>query len=516
VTPVYATMAAVPRREGRIRMKWGNTVALVVVAAAIVFVLGAWPGSARADEPGLSVQVSDTPSGQAMPPGFVGVSFEYKALHLYTGRDPDNVNPVLISLLRGINPQQAPVLRIGGNSTDQTWWPVRGVIAPGGVNYALTKGWLRTTKALAAALGAHLIMGINLATLRPSLAAAEARSILQGIGSSYVQALEIGNEPDLYPIFAWYRDRRGRVVYSRPRSYSFNSYLKEFSRWRAALPTTPLAGPAFSSVSWMGGLDQFLKSEPAVHVATFHRYPLRGCDNDPTSPLFASPANLMLDQASSGLAQQVAPYVAVAHSDGSQFRLDELNSASCRGRFGLSDAQASALWALDTLFNLAAVGVDGVNIHTLPGAAYEPFTFTHRGSTWSAFVHPIYYGLMMFAQAFPPGAQLLPVTAPAGNVKVWATLGSDGHTRVVLINKQDAGPLQVSVQLAGAQTDATALALQAPSLSSVSGVTLGGQTFGQSTTTGTLPGALQTTTVSSQGGSYSVELPPASALLLTR
>jgi hypothetical protein len=74
----------------------------------------------------------------------------------------------------------------------------------------------------------------------------------------------------------------------------------------------------------------------------------------------------------------------------------------------------------------------------------------------------------------------------------------------------------VSVQLAGAQTDATALALQAPSLSSVSGVTLGGQTFGQSTTTGTLPGALQTTTVSSQGGSYSVELPPASALLLTR
>jgi hypothetical protein len=510
-------MPAVRRREGRIGLLRRRTPRLTIATVATALaLLAAAPGLASADETDVSAQVGDTPSGQTMPTGFVGISFEYKAMHVYTGRDPTHVNPVLVQLLRGINPEQPPVLRIGGDSTDQTWWPVRGVIPPGGVNYALTKGWLRTTQALASALGARLIMGIDLATLRPALAATEARAILQGIGSQYIQALEVGNEPDLYPIFAWYRDRRRRVVFARPQSYSFADYLKDFARWRAALPNVPLAGPGLSSVTWMGGLDQFLAAEPSVDVVTFHRYPLRGCTIDKTSPQFASVANLMLDQASSGLAQQVAQYVTVAHAHGAQFRLDELNSASCRGRFGASNTAASALWALDALFNLAAVGADGVNIHTLPGAPYEPFTFTRRGSTWSAFVHPIYYGLMLFAQAFPPGAQLLPVTEPPGPVKVWATLGSDGHTRVVLINKQNATPASVILQLTGYQTDMTATTLQAPSLNSVIGVTLAGQTFGLTTTSGVLPGTPQTSTVSSQGDSYTVQVPPASAILLTR
>jgi hypothetical protein len=514
--PQVCDDAAVRRTEGRIRLLPGWTPRVAIAtAASVLALLAAMPGAASADEPDVSAQVGAAPSGQQMPPGFVGISFEYKAMHAYTGRDPTHVNPVLVQLLRGLSPQQAPVLRIGGDSADQTWWPVRGVIPPGGVNYALTKGWLRTTQALASALGARLIMGINLATLRPALAAAEARSILQGIGSQDIQALEIGTEADLYPIFAWYRDRRRRVVFARPRSYSFADYLKDFAHWRAALPDVPLAGPAFASTSWMGGLDQFLSAEPSVDVVTFHRYPLQGCTIDKASPQFTSVANLMLDQASAGLAQQVAPYVTIAHAHGDQFRLDELNSASCRGRFGASNTAASALWALDTLFNMAAVGVDGVNIHTLPDAPYEPFTFTRRGGTWSAFVHPIYYGLMLFAQAFPPGAQLLPVTEPPGPVKVWATLGSDGHTRIVLINKQRI-PSSVTLQLPGAPTDLTATALQAPSLNAVIGVTLAGQTFGLTTTTGVLPGVPQTSTVSSQGGSYTVQVPPASAILLTR
>jgi hypothetical protein len=509
-------MPAVRRREGRIGSLRGRIPRFAVATvASVLALLAPVPRAAGADETEVSAQVGDTPAGQQMPTGFVGVSFEYKAMHVYTGRDPTHINPVLIELLRGISPQQAPVVRIGGDSTDQTWWPVRGVIPPGGVNYALTKGWLRTTQALASALGARLIMGINLATLRPALAAAEARSILHGIGSQYIQALEVGNEPDLYPIFAWYRDRRKRVVFARPRTYSFADYLKEFAHWRAALPNVPLAGPALSSVSWMGGLDQFLAAEPSVDVVTFHRYPLRGCTIDTASPQFASVANLMLDQASAGLAQQVAAYATVAHAHGDQFRLDELNSASCRGRFGASNTAASALWVLDTLFNMAAVEVDGVNIHTLPGAPYEPFTFTRRGSSWSAFVHPIYYGLMLFAQAFPPGAQLLPVTEPPGPVKVWATVGPDGHTRVVLINKQNT-PVSVTLQLDGDQTDLTGATLQAPSLSALSGLTLAGQTFGLTTTTGVLAGATQTSTVSAQGGSYTVQVPAASAILLTR
>ena len=92
---------------------------------------------------------------------------------------------------------------------------------------------------------------------------------------------------------------------------------------------------------------------------------------------------------------------------------------------------------------MAAVGVDGVNIHTLPEAAYEPFSFTKTGRTWRAFVHPVYYGLLMFAQAFPPGATAAG-HRPGGAVKIWATQASDGTTRVVAINKSTDTPVRCS------------------------------------------------------------------------
>ena len=175
--------------------------------------------------PPVAAAVSPTPSGQPMPPSFLGMSLEYQALHFYTGRDPNHVDPVFIQLLRNLVPGQSPIVRIGGNSADYSWWPIRGVLPPGAVRYSLTKGWLRMTKSLAADAGAKLIMGVNLAGGRPALAAAEARAFMEGIGTRYIDALEIGNEPDLYNNAVWYRDRRGREFFARPASYGFSTYL---------------------------------------------------------------------------------------------------------------------------------------------------------------------------------------------------------------------------------------------------------------------------------------------------
>ncbi len=508
--------ALVNRGTGRIATVTALAIGLPAAALLILAAAGALrTAPARADDATLSVQITDTPTSGAMPPGFLGVSIEYRGLHVYTGRDPRAVNPVLIQLLRNLAPGQAPVLRIGGDSTDATWWPMRGVIPPGGINYGLTKGWMRTTQALAASLSAHLILGINMAAGRPALAAAEARALLQGIGRRYISAFELGNEPDIYNIFAWYRDRRGRVVYSRPRSYRLSGLIRDFSHLRAALPKVPLAGPAFSSLAWAPGLSTFIASEQRLSTVTLHRYPLRGCTALPTATGYPSIPNLLADSSSAGLAAAIAPSVAVAHQHGLPFRLDELNSASCSGRKGVSDTFAAALWMLDTLFNLAAQGVNGVNIHTLPGAAYEPFTFSQHGRTWQAFVHPSYYGALMFAQAFPPGARLLGTSAPSGPVKVWATQ-SGSQTRVVLINKDPSTPVQVQLQLPGNATPAVAQSLLAPSLAATSGVTYGGQTFDPLTTTGQLGGAPITAPIAPVLGTYTVELPAASALLLTR
>ena len=211
----------------------------------------------------------------------------------------------------------------------------------------------------------------------------------------------------------------------------------------------------------------------------------------------------------------MAPFVSLVHSRGIQFRVDELNSVSCSGKRGVSDTFASALWMLDTLFNLAQVGVDSVNVHTLPGAAYELFTISQKQSTWQAFVHPEYYAMLLFAQAFPPGAQLLPVSEPAGPVKVWATRAPDGHTRVVIINKDASNVQTAQVSVPGAGGPATLDWLRAPSVLATSGVTLGSQSFGSATRTGLLQAA-QLTPITAGGGTYSVELPAGSAVMLTQ
>ena len=487
--------------------------ASVALAAALV-TMAVLACAASADT--LSATVSTTPSGPSMPSGFVGVSFEYRAMHQYTGRDPRAINPVLESLLRGLAPGQSPVIRIGGNSTDDTWWPIKGMIPQGGIYYRLTKGWLRTTQALAADLKAKLILGINLAAGRPAIAAAEGRAFLSGIGSKYIDDLEIGNEPDLFPVFAWYKDRRGHVYRRRTSKYDLAAYTRQFSQWAKALPNLPLAGPAVSGPTWMRALNGFIKAEPRLKLVTYHRYPLRSCTTNPSDPTFATIPNLLADYSSSGLAASLSPFVKTASAHHLPLRIAEMNSASCQGTAGVSDTFASALWALDTMFNFAARGVQGVNFHMLPGSHYELFTTSQTAQgTWQAFVHPEYYGLMLFAQAFPPGAQLLPVTAPAGPTKVWATVGPDGTVRVVTINQDATAEHDVQVLIPGATDAGSEETLTAPSLTATTGVSLGGQSFGEETTTGALPGAPAATPVTPSSGVYTVPLAPGSATLMT-
>ncbi|HWD75931.1 MAG TPA: glycosyl hydrolase family 79 C-terminal domain-containing protein [Solirubrobacteraceae bacterium] len=487
--------------------------ACIAFVAALGFSLPAVT-TARADT--LTAAVAGSPSGQPMAPGFVGVSFEYRALHQYTGRNPLAIDPVLLRLVAGLAPGQSPVIRVGGDSTDGSWWPERGVIPQGGIYYPITQGWLRTTQALAKDLNAKLILGINLAAGRPTIGAAEGRALLSGIGRQYIDALEIGNEPDLYGVFPWYTDRRGHMHRARGRGYDLTAYTRQFTQWSRALPNLPLAGPATSGPAWMAGLRRFIAAEPRLKLVTYHRYPLRACTTDPSATVYPSIPNLLADSSSAGLAAPLAAYARTAHARRLPFRIGEMNSASCEGAGGVSDTFASALWALDTMFNFAAVGVDGVNFHMLPGSNYELFTISRTSSgAWQAFVRPEYYGLMMFAQAFPPGARRLGVSGVSGPVKVWATEGTDGTERVTVINQDTLSAHDVAVQVPGATTLGSAEALQAPGVSATDGVTIGGQSFGSETTTGTLPAPPSTQPVAPVGGSYTVSLPAGSATMLT-
>lgn len=504
------------------RVRRFATVLVVAALAAAALVLGSTP-SARADTTGpptstppVTVQVSATPVGRPIAPSFVGVSVEFPAIRTYTGLNPNAINPVFVQLVKNLAPGEAPTVRIGGNSTDATWIPARGVHPTPGIHSTITTRFLSLIRNFAKESGARLIMGLNLKLNSASEIAAEAHAYLTGVGAQHIEALEIGNEPELYRINPWYTTPSGTGVFSRKPGFDFKVYTREIAQYADVLKGDPLAGPATGNSAWLKKLPKVFAVEPGLKVVTYHRYPLIRCGTVPGEPNYPSIPNLLSLTASRGLLTGEGGEIAYAHSHGATFRLDELNTVACKGYPGVSDTFASALWVLDTLFSLARSGVDGVNIHTLPEAYYRLFAFTDTNGHWTASVKPEYYGLLMFGQAAPPGSRLLSVTPSATpDLREWATKLQSGEIHVVLINDSMTDSQQVNVQPPSPIREALLETMNAPSVSATSGVTLGGQSFGTQTSTGTLTGTQQLAPLPPDGnGQYEVTLPPGSAAML--
>lgn len=486
--------------------------------------IGGTVGADRLDEPAravvlrsdVSVRVERATVGRPVGAGFVGLSIEYPALTAYAGSDPVAINPVFEQLVRNLAPNQRPVLRIGGDSTDRTWWPLRHVVRPHGVTYSLSARWLAVTRALAEGTGARLILGVNLEADHPPIGVAEARALLSGIGTPSVLALEIGNEPNWYATLPWYRNSGGHLVFGRPGTYDLQAFAAEFASLRRRLPKVALAGPTVGALPWLQNLGRFLAAEPAVRVVTVHRYPLNRCFTTPGSPNYPTIATMLSPSASRGLANGITRYVRIAHRRGDTFRIDEINSVACGGKAGVSDTFASALWALDAMFAVARSGADGVNVHMFPAARYSLFTFHRAHARWSAFVRPEYYGLLMFAQAAPPGARLLTLARTGSpDVRAWATRAPDGRLRLVLINDDVWHSHVVTVRLPERAATISLERLTAPSAWARRGVALGGQSFGARSRTGKLAGAPVAGGITPGPGGYLVTLPSASAAMVT-
>ena len=492
--------------------------AVLVAAAAAVLIAPSDASVSRTLPPNAQlIGIADTPMSRPIPPGFIGLSIEYPSSLAYSGADPAAPNPTFIRLVQELNPSGSPVIRFGGDTTDWTWWPTPGVPRPSGIRYALTRRWLAVTRATALALRAHLILGINLEANRATVARAEARAFLKGIGRSLITGFEVGNEPEVYGRLDWYTTHSGVGVHGRPARYDLGSYLIDYAAISSALPRkVPLAGPASGSPSWTAELSRYLAANPRVRIVTFHRYPLHRCFTERGASTYPTIPNLLAPRSSSGPGLSLQAAVRVAHTHGLVARADELNSVSCGGARGVSDTFASALWVLDTLFNMVAVGVDGVNIHTFNKALYEPFSFTHSSGGWQAHVDPMYYGMLMFARAAPTGSRLLSTGAPSSRaLRIWAVRAPDGTVRVIVINDSPTRTLVLAVRPPRTGSAATLERLTAPTLESRTGVTIAGQTFGAATTTGELTRSHKTTTLQPNQHRYVVVLPPASAALLS-
>ncbi len=184
---------------------------IAVVAVAALGAGVAFAAMNKHDHGGDPVRltIQTNAPGRMIPSGFVGLSTEYWAIPSYAGQDPAALDPVFEQLLRNLAPGRPPGPAAGRRQHRLDLVAGPGLRKPPGIRYTLTEKWMQITKALTAATNARLLLGINLEADNRRLAGGEAHAFVDNLGRRSIGALEIGNEPELYGSFGWYRSKHG-------------------------------------------------------------------------------------------------------------------------------------------------------------------------------------------------------------------------------------------------------------------------------------------------------------------
>ncbi len=442
--------------------------------------------------------------GNKIEPDFTGLSYESAQLgnpHFFSGE-----NVELIGFVRRLG--ASGVLRIGGNSSEYIYWapdeknahasevtiasPDRGLKAPSPVD--ITPQAVRNLRDFIDATGWNLIYGLNLGTDTPEHAADQAAYVIDVMGSKLI-AFQLCNEPDLF-------FRNG----IRKQDYNAAQFGDEWKHFydviRARVPNAPLAGPdtAYNN-SWLVPFAQRFK-----HEAKFlsQHYYAEGPPTDPSMTIerLLKP-NPKLEQELDGMKKTV-------QETGLPFRLAETNSCYSAGKAGVSDTFASALWGADLMYQLASAGGMGINFHGGGYGWYTPIAGTREAGFLA---RPIYYGMLMFAEAGP--GQLIETQLEgldqAPLLTAYGLKSADGKIKAAVFNKNLDRDVRLTLNPGHPVQSAKVLRLSAPRVDDTTDVTFGGAPVGAS---GTWSAAWEETP-SVQNGSVTIELKVASAALVT-
>ncbi|HZT71365.1 MAG TPA: glycosyl hydrolase family protein [Terriglobia bacterium] len=428
----------------------------------------------------------------------------------YVLGEPGAPNIGFFTMMKNLGPG---VLRLGGNSQDNTCWDPKSAPHPQWCQGPITPGLLKLYSTAVEAAGWRMIIGLNLKQNSPRWALREVtEGISKQIPAGDIIGLEIGNEPSLF----------ARTP-ARPKTYSPADYVKDASAYIKAFRANPVArqysfvAPA-NCCGWNNpdDLDIILKGIGAdLKLATVHNYPTTTCGQRNVTV-----AELLSPERMERFNELSKKLVAVAREHNLPLALAETNSASCGGMAGVSNAFASAVWGLDYMFNIASDGYSNINFHfsyRTGGSAYNPVqTFswkTGKEVHYRNVAQPLYYAMYAFAKN-ASGERLLPATTrTTANISAFATTASAGSpVHVFVINKDEKASGPVTVHLPGRTGSATLLMLQAPGLESMAdAVRYGGQQFDSDGNIETP----STTSVQGKNGDYTFTLPNASAAVLT-
>lgn len=449
--------------------------------------------------------------GNRIRDDFMGLSYESAQLG-----NPDFFsagNTELGGFVRTLG--RAGVVRIGGNTSEYCYWsadyepegapgntpqrgyesavnPDTGLKAPPSVKIGPQS--IRNLRDFLDATGWKLIYGLNMGTGTRQDAVAEAAYVMDVIGPKLV-AFQLCNEPDLF-----YRNG------IRKAEYAFAQFAEEWNSFFRAIrekkPDAPFAGPdtAYNN-DWLVPFARRFKDD--VRFISHHYY----AEGPPTDPAMTIERLLRTDPKLLGEFEGMR---AVQAETGLPFRLAETNSCFSGGKEGVSDTFASALWGGDLMYQLASQGGIGINFH---GGGYGWYTPIAGNRVNGFLARPIYYGMLLFAQA--GSGQLVECNFDAGEqaplLSAYGLRGDDGQLKAVIFNKNLDRRVHVTLDPGQRTTSAKAIQLIAPRVDDTTDVTLGGAPAGAS---GGWSAAYEQT-LPIGDGLPQVVLPAASAALIT-
>lgn len=442
---------------------------------------------------------------------FTGLSYESAQLGdpgFFSGQNAD-----LAGFLRRLG--NNGVLRIGGNTSEYCFWsPENGAgIAGEGITQSgpalavnpdtgkkvpppvkIRPLAIRNLRDFLDATGWSLIYGLNMGTGVREDAVAEAAYVMDVIGPKLI-AFQLCNEPDLF-----YRNG------IRTADYGYPQFAEEWAQFykliREKVPNAAFAGPdtAYNN-DWLVPFARQFKSD--VRFISHHYY----AEGPPTDPSMTIERLLGPDPK---LQREFQGMKAVQAETGLPFRLAETNSCFSAGKQGVSDTFASALWGCDLMYQLASQGGIGINFHGGGYGWYTPIAGT-RDNGFLA--RPIYYGMLLFAQA---GAGHLvdckmDSDEPLPLVSAYGLRTDDGRLKSVILNKNLNHGIQLTLNAGLKVQSAKGLRLVAPRVNDTTDVTLGGAPVGASGSWATI----HQNTLVMKDGMAQLDLPAASAALVT-
>lgn len=388
---------------------------------------------------------------KAISPNFQGLSFENWIL----SRNPEYLdpnNPVMVQLFKNLGPG---IIRMGGNSSDETDWVGNGfnvdshfdVLTPEGIDklaeFSRKTNW-------------RVIFGLNLGHDNINASIDETKYLYQQFGDN-LYALQIGNEPDYF-----------KLGY-RPLTYSELDYQNEwnanFVAIKAQVPQAQFAGPDVSDhLPWA---QTFAANNSAnIVLLDAHYYN----DGPATNPSINCQTILSTDYTEDSYLKGLDDASTQA---GLPYRITETNSIWGGGKPAVSDAFAGTLWALDLMWSIAVNNGQGINFHG-GKLVYSPIAVT---STGQCNARAVYYAMLAFKYG-ASGGTIIPVNIDANrefNYNAYACSTNGGYT-VTIINKEQKKDLTLSVNAGKTVTGISVMRLVGPAVDSTTGITFAGAT----------------------------------------